>query len=52
MKQSDILPTQYRHIEHLHEEVWCKNIHYWQNDSFVNLAIFSLLGFKHDYACA
>ena len=46
MKQSDTLPTQYRHIEHLHEEVWCQKIHYWQNDSFVNLAIFSLLAFK------
>ena len=40
MKQSDILPAQYRHIEHLHEEVWCQKINYWQNDSFVNLAIF------------
>ena len=27
-KQSDTLPTHYRHIEHLQEEVWCqkKNI--------------------------
>ena len=25
MKQSDTLSTQYRHIEHLHEEVWCQN---------------------------
>ena len=40
MKQSDILPAQYRHIEHLHGEVWCQKINYWQNDSFVNLAIF------------
>ena len=40
MKQTDTLPTQYRHIEHLLEEVWCQKINYWQNDSFVNLAIF------------
>ena len=46
MKQSDTLPTYYRHIEHLHEEVWCQTIHYGQNDSFVNLASFSLLAFK------
>ena len=26
MKQSDTLPTQYRHIEHLHEEVWCQKL--------------------------
>ena len=38
--------AQYRHIEHLHEEVWCQKKKKWQNDSFVNLAIFSLLAFK------
>ena len=52
MKQSDTLPAQYRHIEHVHEEAWCQKIHYWQNDSFVNLAIFSLLAFKHGFVCA
>ena len=41
LKLSDTLPTQYRHIEHLHEEVLCQKINFWQNDSFVNLAIFS-----------
>ena len=40
MKQSDTLPAKYRHFEHLHEEMWWQKIHYWQNDSFVNLAIF------------
>ena len=39
LKQSDTSLTQYRHIEHLCEEVWCQNINFWQNDSFVNLAI-------------
>ena len=24
MKQSYTFPTQYRHIEHLHEEFWCQ----------------------------
>ena len=43
MKQDDTLPTQYRHIEYLHEEVWCQNINHWQTDSFVNLASFSCL---------
>ena len=43
MKQFDTLPAQYRHIEHLIEEVWCPKINYWQNDSFVNLAIFYLI---------
>ena len=54
MKQSDTLYTQYRHIEHLHEVVWCQNINYWQNDSFVNIAICFLLAFKEGlgYACA
>ena len=28
MKQSDTLPTQYRHIEYLHEEVWCQKNNY------------------------
>ena len=26
MKQSDTLSTQYRHTEHLHEDVWCQQI--------------------------
>ena len=34
MKQSDTLPTQWRHIEQLHEKV--QKIHNWQTDSFVN----------------
>ena len=41
LKQTDTLLTQYRHIEHLCEEVWCQNINFWQTDSFVNLTIFS-----------
>ena len=28
MKQIDSLPTQYRHNEHLLEEVWCQKINY------------------------
>ena len=31
---------QYRHIEHLREEVWCQKINFWQKDSFVNLDFF------------
>ena len=52
MKQSDTLPTQYRHIEHLHEEVWCQKIIIEKNDSFVNLVIFPCLLFNRGYACA
>ena len=40
LKPSDTLRTQCRHIEHLHEEVWCHKITFWQNDSILNLAIF------------
>ena len=40
LKPSDTLHTQCRHIEHLHEEVWCHKNIFWQNDSVLNLAIF------------
>ena len=30
LKQSDTLLTQYRHIEHLCEEVWCQNINFYK----------------------
>ena len=29
MKQSDTLSTEYRHVEQLHEEVWCQKINYY-----------------------
>ena len=45
-KQFNILPTQYSLIEHLHEEVWCQKNVFWQNNSFVKLAIFFLFAFK------
>ena len=46
LKLSDTFPTLYRHIEHLHEKVWCQKNNFWQNDSFVNLAMFAC------FACA
>ena len=35
IQQFDTLPTQYRHIEHMHEGVWFK-----KNDSYENLGNF------------
>ena len=52
LKQSDTLLTKYRHIEHLCEEVRCQNIYFGQNDSFVNLAIFSGFLLNRDYSCS
>ena len=43
MKHLDTLHTQCRHIGHLHEQVWCHKSIFWQNDSVLNLAIFTLL---------
>ena len=43
LKHPDTLYTQCRHIEHFHEEVWCHKNTFWQNDSVLNLAIFTLL---------
>ena len=34
------------------EEVWCQNLKLWQNDSFVNLAIFSCFLLNRGYACS
>ena len=45
-KQFNTLPTQYRLIELLHEEVWCQKNISWQNNSFVKLANFFLFAFK------
>ena len=43
LKQSDTLPTQGRHIEHLHEEVWCISccpfFHFYRLYSVVTLKI-------------
>ena len=39
LKYPDTLYTQYRHIGHLHEDVWCHKNTFWQNDSVLNLAI-------------
>ena len=36
IEQFDTLPSQYRHIEHMHEGVW------FQNDSYENLDNFSI----------
>ena len=41
MEQFDILPSQCRYIEHMHEEVWFK--FFKQNDSYENLDNFSLI---------
>ena len=51
MKQSGNLPTQYRHIEHLHEDGWCHNIDYRQTDDFVNLDNFSCLLLNRVFSC-
>ena len=32
LKQSDTMHAQCWHIEHLHEEVWCHKVLFWQND--------------------
>ena len=36
----DTLPTQCRHIEHMHEGVWFPKKYYWQNSSYENFDIF------------
>ena len=36
----DTLPTQYRHIEHMHEGVWFPKKYYWQSGSYENFEIF------------
>ena len=51
-KQFNTLPTQYRHIEHFHEEVWYQNNVFWQNNSFLKWAFFSCLLLNKDFACA
>ena len=45
LKHSDTLHTQYRHIGHLHEGVWCHKNVFWQNDSIFDLAICFLFCF-------
>ena len=48
MEQFDMLPTQRRHIEHMHEGVWFRKKHiFCQNDSCENLDNFSLI--RHLY---
>ena len=51
MHQFDTLPRQCRHIEHMHEAFWLKNIYYCQNDSYENLDNF-LPFIELGYACA
>ena len=43
MDQFVTLPTQCRHIEHMHEGVCFQTNWYWQNDSYENLDNFSSL---------
>ena len=43
MEQFDTLPIQCRHIWHMHEGVWFRKNIFWQNDSYENLDIFSLI---------
>ena len=45
MNLSNALLTQYRHIEHIHEVVWCKNNIVLQNDSYEKLGNFSNISF-------
>ena len=51
-KQFNTLPTQYRPIEHLREEVCCQKNFFGQNNSLVKRAIFSCLLLNKDFACA
>ena len=55
LKPSDTLHTHCRHIEHLHEEIWCHKKTFWQNDSVLNLArflkLFLNVGLCSDSAC-
>ena len=48
----DTLPTQCRHIEHMHERVWFTKNYYCKNDSNENLDNFSGLYYKGVYACS
>ena len=44
LEHFDTLPTQYRHIEHMHEGVWFPKKYYWQSGSYENFEIFFRLG--------
>ena len=52
LKQFNTLPTQYRPIEHLHEEVWCQTIFFDKITAFWNEPFFSCLLLNKDFACA
>ena len=41
IEQFDTLPSQYRHIEHMHEGVWLKKS-FWHSDSNENLDNFPI----------
>ena len=41
MDQFDTLPTQWRHIEHIHEGVLFKSNYYWHNCSYEDVDNFS-----------
>ena len=41
----DMLPIQFRHIEHMHEGVWFKKIIFDKNDIYENLDYFSDISF-------
>ena len=45
MEQFEILPIQYRYIEHMHEGVLLRKDNFLQNDSCENLDNFSLIRF-------
>ena len=51
-KQFNILLTQYRLIEHLHEEVWCQKKFFDKITAFWNEPFLSCLLLNKDFACA